>query len=382
MATKFATSADEGPYGARVAEEDRKATAADKASTSSPTGKVSSEGGSSSTVNANQSTGGTQSTSNNSSTSGRQSEVFNQTQTTDSNTTRNVDENTVRQVDTQNMTPEAQASLQILIQQLQDGGTTEQRRAKDNRNQTEALIQGLLGAVSPDQALEDAKGLMALNLQQSMEKNMPAIQRAIEGAGTSASSMQGLLSQALARDSALAASALGAGQQAQYAQQRSNLASVLENISRENNTVTASLLDALDIAKGAVSSTQETIGKTTSDITNTNGTVTTTGTRVTDSSSATSGNSNTVSSGSQSGSTTTTKSPTEVIDSYLFNGNNNNGATNSNNLPDNSGALAPMANSQITSGFVQFDPNSGAASGTSGIYKNQYGVYSDSANRN
>jgi len=338
-----------------------------------PTGKTTTTSGGSGSQTGGQS--GTTSQSTQSQTSGRQVENYTDTKINQETQQRNVTEDTVRKLDTQNMSPEAQASLQLLIQQLTEGGTSEQRRSKDNRNQTEALIQGLLGSVSPDQAFEDAKGLMALNLQQSLEKNMPAIQRSIEGAGTSASSMQALLSQSLARDSALSAAALGGQQAASYARERSNLAGVLENISKENNTVTASLLEALGIAKGAQTSTQETFGRTVSDVTKIDGKTVTTGQKTIDSSQQQSGSSQGTT--SQSTSQNTTKSPSVVTEEYSFDPN----STNISGMLDTSqGPAFTSPNSTITSGYVQFDPDTGAASGTSGVYKNQYGVYTDRAN--
>ncbi len=344
-----------------------------------PTGRTTTSEGGGGSQSGSQSSGGSSSQTSQSSTAGRSKEVYEELKVTDETQTRNIDENTVRKIDTQNMSPEAQASLQLLIAQLNEGGTAEQRRSKDNRNQTEQLIQGLLGAVSGDQALEDAKGLMALNLQQSLEKNMPAIQRSIEGAGTSASSMQGLLSQSLARDSALSAAALGGQQAAAYARERSNLAGVLEAVSRENNTVTESLIAALGIAKGAQTSTQEAFGRTVSDVTNIDGTVTTTGSKTTDTSSSQSGSSNTVTSEGSSSSTTTKKDPSVVTETYNFNPN----STNISGMLDTSQgpALGGLPNSTIVSGYPQFNPNTGQASGGAEVYKNRYGVYSDTPNR-
>ena len=167
-------------------------------------------------------------------------------------------------IDTQNMTPEAMASLEALIQALQGGGTPEQRAEKAQRDQANAIVQQLLGTVTTEAAMSDSAKLMQLNLQQSMEKNMPAISRAIEGAGTSASSMQGLLSQQLARDASLAAGALGAQQAASYAQQRTGLAGVLEALTRPTSESTNALLKALDISRGAVTSTQKSGGSSSS----------------------------------------------------------------------------------------------------------------------
>ena len=158
-------------------------------------------------------------------------------------------------MDQLNMAPEDLASLRGLIGELQGGGTKTQREARQASKGSEALINQLLNMVSPDKAKADAGDLMALNLQQAMERNMPAIAKSAQGAGTSASSMQGLLSQNLARDAALASGALGAQQAKAYAAERTGLAALLSQItsSREaNDPVTKALINALNIAKGAV----------------------------------------------------------------------------------------------------------------------------------
>ena len=107
---------------------------------------------------------------------------------------------------TSNFSPESEKILATLLTQLIGGGTKQQKKQAGERDAVTELVRNLLGEFSKQKAFEDAKGLMALNMQNSMQKNMPAIQKSIEGAGTSASSMQSLLSQNLVNDSALAAS--------------------------------------------------------------------------------------------------------------------------------------------------------------------------------
>lgn len=169
----------------------------------------------------------------------------------------------------QNMTPESLAALQGLINQLMSGGNNEILAERAKRSQTQQVIQALLGQVSSGQAFEESKGLMALNLQKAMEQNMPSIQRAIEGSGTSAGSMQALLAQKLASESALSASALGAEQAKAYAAQRSSLANTLEAATRPTNAATDALIKALGIAKGAVQNTQRNADSYSSSVTNT-----------------------------------------------------------------------------------------------------------------
>jgi len=156
-------------------------------------------------------------------------------------------------VNQQNMTPQSLAALEQLIATMQGGGSLQQKAEIARKKQTQDLIQAMLGQYSSGQAFTDAKGLMALNLQKAMEQQQPQIQRAVEGAGTSASSMQGLLSQNMARDAALAASALGAEQAKSYAGTTSNLTGQLANMaSTAMDPAGDALLKALSLAVNAV----------------------------------------------------------------------------------------------------------------------------------
>ncbi len=154
--------------------------------------------------------------------------------------------------------PNSMKTLQEFIAQLMSGGTANQKGEMQKRDAMTQFVTNLLGLVSPEQAKADAQGLMSLNLQQSMEKQMPALQKAIEGAGTSASSMQALLANRIAQDAALNASALGGEQQKAYAQSRAQLASLLEAFTRPQNTVENTLIQALNVLKGAVTNTNST----------------------------------------------------------------------------------------------------------------------------
>lgn len=149
------------------------------------------------------------------------------------------------------LSPDNQKALDTLIQQLLGGGTADQKQSAADRSLIINVVQDLLQQYTKQQAFSDASGLMALNLKKSQEANAPAIAKSIEGAGTSASSMQGLLASNLANDSALAASALGAEQAKAYGGIQTNLSSLLENLSRPDNTIITALTNALSTAKGA-----------------------------------------------------------------------------------------------------------------------------------
>ena len=149
-----------------------------------------------------------------------------------------------------NFDPATQEALNTIIQQLLGGGTSDQQESNKKRQALISFVEQMLGQYSKQAAFDDASNLMKYNLQQTMEKNMPAIAKSIEGAGTSAASMQGLLAQKLATDSATQAGALGADQAKSYASATANLAGLLEALTRPDNSIVNSLLSALQIAKG------------------------------------------------------------------------------------------------------------------------------------
>lgn len=175
--------------------------------------------------------------------------------TTTDNTTTN----------TQNIDPKDLAALQTLVQQLLSGGTPEQKAAAANRSSVQQIVQGLLGNYTKQSAQKDAEGLVAQQLRQALEANMPALTKSIEGAGTSASSMQGLLAQKLAVESAQASSAAGLDASVKYGQISANLAAILDSISKPNDSVVQDLVNALAVAKNATqtSTTNRTINQNT-----------------------------------------------------------------------------------------------------------------------
>lgn len=169
--------------------------------------------------------------------------------------------------------PSSMKVLQQFIAQLMSGGTANQKGEIQKRNAMTQFVTNLMGLVSPEQANADAQGLMGLQLQKALEQQMPALQKAVEGAGTSASSMQALLANKIAQDAALNSAALGGEQQKAYAQSRAQLAALLEAFTRPQNTVENTLIQALNALKGAVTNTnstryssqtgtQNTVGKT------------------------------------------------------------------------------------------------------------------------
>jgi hypothetical protein len=145
--------------------------------------------------------------------------------------------------------PEALGILMDFIRQTTEGGTEEQKRQRAERNTEIQRTRALGGDYSKNAAFTDAANLMAQQLQKSLEANMPAISKSIQGAGTSASSMQGLLAQKLATESAQAAGALGAEQAKSYGNISAQLQGVLEALTRIDPSIETSLLKALELTK-------------------------------------------------------------------------------------------------------------------------------------
>ena len=153
--------------------------------------------------------------------------------------------------------------LRNLIGTLQGQYSKQVTSKQQQSSNLEGLVTSLLQDYKKNSAFEDAKGLMALNIQQGLEKGTPAIARSIESAGTSASSMQALLAQKLATDSALNASALGAQQAGQYGNILANLLSVLQKNSTDNQDTQTlqGLLGAMQLLRGARTSSSK-VGST------------------------------------------------------------------------------------------------------------------------
>lgn len=109
-------------------------------------------------------------------------------------------------------------TIKSLLAQFNSGGTAEYRKAQAERDATLSKIDSQLGDYSKQAAFQDAADAMQLSLNNSMAKNKPIIQKGVEAAGTSASSMQALLAQNMITDASLSAGALGAEQAKSYGQ--------------------------------------------------------------------------------------------------------------------------------------------------------------------
>lgn len=160
--------------------------------------------------------------------------------------------NTTGSTQVSNMPASALATLEALIAQLAGGGTEEQRAAQQARNQEIATANAQRSSYSKEAAFADAEGAMASQLANALRQLLPGIVRSAEGAGTSRSSLQALLIQQAAADSAAKAAELGLQSSAQYGSIASNLTATLEALTRVDSPVTQSLIQALQVAKGAV----------------------------------------------------------------------------------------------------------------------------------
>jgi hypothetical protein len=145
--------------------------------------------------------------------------------------------------------PEALATLMALIDQLKTGGTDVMKTQATNKQLGIDKTLASLGDYTKSKAFTDSLDLITASLNKSLEAQKPAIQRAVEGAGTSASSMQGLLSQRAATDASLQAGALGAEQAKAYGQITAQLLSGLNTATSQSDPAVAALIQALDLTR-------------------------------------------------------------------------------------------------------------------------------------
>ena len=183
---------------------------------------------------------------------------------------------------TTTMDPANLAALNELIAQLMKGGTPQMQEQLARIATEMSSARQIRSDYSKEAAFGDAQGAMAQTMRQSLEKMLPALTRSAEGAGTSANSMRALLLQDAATRSSEAASAIGLKASVDYGNISTNLTNILGQLASQSDPVTAQLMSALGIAKGAVTTSdkqssgsssttgsQETSG---SQITNTSGT--------------------------------------------------------------------------------------------------------------
>jgi hypothetical protein len=141
-------------------------------------------------------------------------------------------------------------ALTALIKQLASGGTPEQLAEAARRLQEINAVRQQRGDYSKQAAFTDAQGAQSQQSRLALEKLIPSITRAAEGAGTSGSSMRALLLQDAANKASESAAALGLKASVDYGNISGGMNQVLEALTRQGNPITDSLLKALEISKG------------------------------------------------------------------------------------------------------------------------------------
>lgn len=115
-------------------------------------------------------------------------------------------------------------SIKALLNSYISGTNADYNAAQAQKNQSLGEFDRLLGDYTKQAAFQDSADLVQANINKTMEAQKPAIQKAIEGSGTSSGSMQALLSQKLANEASLSAGSLGAQQAVAYGQIASGIA--------------------------------------------------------------------------------------------------------------------------------------------------------------
>lgn len=159
---------------------------------------------------------------------------------------------------TDNLSPQARAALEQLLASL-TGGTN----AGVNRQvatQTDAInrTKAASNDYSKSAAFADSQGAVNAASRKALEELLPQLTRSAEGSGTSQSSLRALLTQKAAQDAADSAATLGINAAASYGNINTNLLGILAQLSAQGDPANKALLDALNVAKGATSTTTQT----------------------------------------------------------------------------------------------------------------------------
>jgi hypothetical protein len=163
-----------------------------------------------------------------------------------------------------NFSAGGEAALAALIQQLLNGGTTEQKQNRTQRNEEIASVRGIRNDYSKADAMNDANLVIRKQQREALEELLPSLVRSAEGAGTSKNAMRALMVQQAATQAAESAAALGLKASVDYGNISANLSGVLENLTKSDNPVTNALLSAINLSKGQSSSSQTTTGNNSS----------------------------------------------------------------------------------------------------------------------
>lgn len=178
-------------------------------------------------------------------------------------------ENTTTSASSTNMDSTSLDALKALIVELLGGGSSSYQTQLAQRQQELEALQAQRAGYSKEAAFSDAAGAMQAQLSKSLQELLPTITRASEGAGTSQNSMRALLTQEAAQNASDSAATLGLNAATNYGSIATNLSALLEKLTQPDTANTEALINALSVAKGAVTSGTETSTTTKSGTNNT-----------------------------------------------------------------------------------------------------------------
>lgn len=158
----------------------------------------------------------------------------------------------------QNMDDQSLAALQALIKQLAGGGSEEDKERMGTIRSEIGANQAQRGQYSKDAAFYDSENAAAAQMTNALKKLLPTITAGIDAAGTSGSAMAALLSTEAAEATARNAAQLKLDAAVNYGQIANQASGVISELLKIDNPVNRQLLEALGIAKGAVTSSVET----------------------------------------------------------------------------------------------------------------------------
>jgi hypothetical protein len=144
--------------------------------------------------------------------------------------------------------PDVLATLKQYIATAANGGSDEYRRQSSRRDEAIQALRGNIGDYTAGKALGVAEQAMAGVLRKALERDRPMLQKAIAGAGTSASSMQGLLANDISTRAAESAGMIGAELAGRYAAVTGGMQDTMERFTRIDDSAERNLIDAIRAA--------------------------------------------------------------------------------------------------------------------------------------
>lgn len=139
-----------------------------------------------------------------------------------------------------------------------EGVTTDLAAQKATKATTLKSVMDAIGQFTPENAVNYANGAVAQLVRQQNEANKPVISNAVEGSGTSGSSMAALLSNDLATRSSQAGATLAAQLVSQFGQIQAQNLGTASNLSQLDPTAIDALLKTIASKQVATQSAQST----------------------------------------------------------------------------------------------------------------------------